>query len=97
MGDQYIKINTAGIKSGFGKTLGFLKQKKVINIIIIVLFLALLIGGSWVRLQNLDLLKDSTTGKYIPLALDPFYFLRLAETIVAFEGTTVTAGCYVDQ
>ena len=26
-------------------------------------------------------LKDATTGKYIPLALDPFYFLRIAETI----------------
>jgi len=42
----------------------------------------LLIGGSWIRLQNLPLLQDSTTGNYIPLALDPFYFLRLAETIV---------------
>ena len=43
MGEGVITINTAGIKSGFNKTFGFLKQKKVINIIIIVLFLALLI------------------------------------------------------
>ena len=33
--------------------------------------------------QNLNLLKDTTTNKYIPLALDPFYFLRIAETIVS--------------
>ena len=33
-------------------------------------------------MQNLPLLKDSTTGEYIPLALDPYYFLRVAETIV---------------
>ncbi|GAH52152.1 unnamed protein product, partial [marine sediment metagenome] len=38
------------------------------------------------RLQNLPLLKDSTTGKYIPLALDPFYFLRVAETIAEQGG-----------
>jgi len=87
MGEEDIlKINTAAIKGGFTKTLEFLKQKRVINIIIVLLFLALLIGGSWIRLQNLPLLKDSTTGEYIPLALDPFYFLRLAETIVAQGG-----------
>ena len=28
------------------------------------------------------MLKDSTTGNYIPLALDPFYFLRLAEILL---------------
>ena len=86
MGDGYIRINTAGIKNGFSKGFNFLKQKKVINIIIILLFLALLIGGSWIRVQNLPLLKDSTTGEYIPLALDPFYFLRVAETIVEQGG-----------
>ena len=84
--EDTLKINTAAIKGGFNKTLGFIKQKKVINIIVIVLFLTLLIGSSWMRLQNLPLLKDSTTGEYIPLALDPFYFLRVAETIVGEGG-----------
>lgn len=68
------------VKKYFSQTINFFKQKKVINFIIISLLLVLLIGGSWIRLQNLPLLKDSTTGKYIPLALDPFYFLRIAET-----------------
>ena len=45
-----------------------------------------MIGGSWIRLQNISLLKDSTTGEYIPLALDPFYFLRIAETILEQGG-----------
>jgi asparagine N-glycosylation enzyme membrane subunit Stt3 len=75
-------LNTAEIKKRLNKTINFFKQKKVINLIIIFLFLFLLIGSSWIRLQNLPLLKDSTSGEYIPLALDPFYFLRLAETIL---------------
>lgn len=80
------KINISAIKENINKAFIFLKQKKVINIIIIALMLFLLIGSSWIRLQNLPLLKDSTTGKYIPLALDPFYFLRLAETILEQGG-----------
>ncbi|MFC1710670.1 STT3 domain-containing protein [Nanoarchaeota archaeon] len=68
------------------KAMSFLKKKNVMNIILIIILLALLIGGSWVRLQNLPLLQDSTTGNAIPLALDPFYFLRVAETIVAEDG-----------
>jgi len=74
------------VKKGFNNTLAFFKQKKVQNILIISLFLILLIGGTWIRLQNLDLLKDSTTGEYIPVALDPFYFLRIAETLVETGG-----------
>lgn len=70
------------IKKEFGKTLSFFKQKKVISIILVLLFLVVLIGGIYVRTQNLPLLKDSTSGKTIPLALDPYYFLRMAETII---------------
>ena len=62
--------------------INFFKQKKVQNVIIIILFLSILIFSSWVRVQNLPNLIDYTTGKNIPLALDPFYFLRLAETIL---------------
>ncbi len=84
--DEEIKINVGEIKKGISKTIEFFKQKKVINILLIVLFLFLLIGSTWIRLQNLPLLKDSTTGEYLPLALDPFYFLRVAETIIEQGG-----------
>jgi len=87
------KDNKIKIKEGFTKTkdislkaFDFFKQKKVINIIIVLAFLFLLIGGVWIRTQNLNLLKDETTGKYIPLALDPYYFLRVAETMVENNG-----------
>ena len=69
------------INNYISKTTNFLKQKKVQIIITSILILAIIILGSLIRLQNLPLLKDSTTGEYIPLALDPFYFLRIAETI----------------
>ena len=69
------------ITNKLSKVADFFKQKNVQNIIIVVLLLSMLIFSSWVRLQNLPLLVDSTTGKNIPLALDPFYFLRVAETI----------------
>ena len=79
--EDSIKIDITGFKKGFEKTFVFFTQKKVINIFIIIVFILLLIGTSWIRLQNLPFLIDQTTGKNIPLALDPFYFLRVAETI----------------
>jgi len=82
--DKYFKKQE--IKKYFNQTINFLKQKKIQTIIAVVLILAIIILGSWIRLQNLPLLKDSTTGEYIPLALDPFYFLRVAETIVDTGG-----------
>lgn len=60
----------------------FFKSKKVQWAIVGILFLIILITSVNIRTSNLDLLKDTTTGEYIPLALDPFYFLRMAETIV---------------
>ncbi|RLG10675.1 hypothetical protein DRN73_07250, partial [Candidatus Pacearchaeota archaeon] len=76
------KNNIIKIKKGFSKTFDFFKQKKLLSLIAVILFLIILIGGIWVRTQNLPLLKDSTSGKNIPLALDPFYFLRIAETMI---------------
>ncbi|MFH1917634.1 MAG: STT3 domain-containing protein [Nanoarchaeota archaeon] len=64
------------------KIFSFFKSKKGQWILVGILLLAIIIFGSWIRLQNLPLLKDQTTGEYIPIALDPFYFLRIAETIV---------------
>jgi asparagine N-glycosylation enzyme membrane subunit Stt3 len=86
MSDDSININIGGIKEGFGKLKSFFSQKKVLNVLFIIFFLAILITGSWIRTQNLPLLVDSTTGEYIPTALDPFYFLRLSETLLA-EGS----------
>ncbi|MBT4376327.1 hypothetical protein HOD29_03050 [archaeon] len=70
------------LKKDLKKVVDFLSQKKVQNIILLVLFLLILFSGTYIRLQNLDLLKDATTGEQIPLALDPFYFLRMAETML---------------
>ena len=69
-------------KETITKATDFVKQPKVINTIIIILFLAILISSVYIRLQNIPLLIDQTTGEYIPLALDPYYFLRVSETIV---------------
>ncbi|MBU1129231.1 MAG: hypothetical protein KJ949_01210, partial [Nanoarchaeota archaeon] len=68
-------------KKFWKKTCSFLKQKKVQNALVIIALLAIIVLGTWIRVQNLPLLKDSTTGEYIPLALDPFYFLRISETL----------------
>jgi asparagine N-glycosylation enzyme membrane subunit Stt3 len=76
---EFFEDSKSNIKNFFS----FFTQKKTINFIIIILFLLLLVGSSWMRLQNLPHLRDSTTGEYIPLALDPFYFLRVVETMVA--------------
>ncbi|NPE27130.1 hypothetical protein HNV12_03960 [Methanococcoides sp. SA1] len=54
-----------------------------------ILFIVLMMSSS-IRLSNWDLLTDSTTGEKIPLALDPYYFLRVAETIVETDGEMST-------
>ena len=61
-------------------------NKKYQWIATIVVLFTLLILSSSIRLSNWDLLTDSTTGEKIPLALDPYYFLRQAETIVETDG-----------
>ena len=38
--------------------------------------------GAFIRTRNLNLLKDVTTGNYIPLALDPHSFTRYARFII---------------
>ncbi len=70
------------IKIDWKKSLEIFENKKVMNILVILLLLVLLIWGASIRTQNIPLLKDQTTGEYIPLALDPFYFLRIAETML---------------
>ena len=51
----------------------------------LILLMALFMSSS-IRVSNWDLLTDQTTGEKIPLALDPFYFLRISETIVENGG-----------
>lgn len=60
--------------------------KKLIIGIVAVIFLALLVSGSMVRFSNWDLLNDKTTGEKVPLALDPYYFMRVAETKMSNNG-----------
>lgn len=64
------------------KFLKIIKNKKVQWAVAGVALLIILILGSLIRVSNLPLLVDQTTGENIPLALDPFYFLRLSQTIV---------------
>lgn len=54
-------------------------------LVILALLVVLFISSS-IRLSNLPLLIDQTTGEEIPIALDPFYFLRVAQTYVANDG-----------
>ncbi len=81
------KIDFNKIKNKTKKVFSFLKQKKILNIILISLLILVIVGGVIIRTQNLTLLKDSTTGESIPLALDPFYFIRVAETIIDNGGS----------
>ena len=57
----------------------FIKKKKDW---IVYIVLAIIIGfGIHIRTQNLGNLKDVTSGKYIPMALDPHIFLKYANII----------------
>jgi len=62
-------------------SLGFIYNSKFQWTLVLLTLLFIICLSSYIRLQNLELLVDTTTGKNIPLALDPFYFLRLAEVI----------------
>ena len=62
------------------KVFSYLKKDK--NLIIWGIFIIIAWFGYYIRTQNLPLLKDITTGKFIPLALDPYAFLRYAKTIL---------------
>ena len=73
-----------GIKNSLEEKYEYLgplfKNKKFRVGLVVVLLLAVIIMGAWVRTLNMPLLEDSTTGEKIPLALDPYWFLRIAET-----------------
>lgn len=60
-------------------------DKKYQTAFVLILFLATLFVGANMRMQPVTNgnLIDPTTGDYVPLALDPFYFLRHAEVLLA--------------
>ena len=70
------------MKEQIKATIDYLKQPKVSWAIVLIMLLVVISITASIRLSNVPLLIDSTTGKAIPTALDPFYFLRLAETIL---------------
>lgn len=84
--ESEISMNVGMIKESFVETKKFFMRKDIQIIFTIILLLIIIIISSSIRLQNIDLLKDQTTGEYIPVALDPFYFLRIAETILDNNG-----------
>ncbi|MCH8945297.1 MAG: hypothetical protein IIA85_00020 [Nanoarchaeota archaeon] len=86
MSDESIQINLSQVKKLFDFTKKSLKDKRVQWVITLIVLFGILFISSSIRTSNLDLLKDSTTEEYIPLALDPYYFLRVSETYVANDG-----------
>lgn len=68
-------------KEGFKSAINFLKKNKIQWTIIIIFFLGILISSTFMRVQNTDLLVDSTSGQRILIELDSHYFLRVAEAI----------------
>jgi asparagine N-glycosylation enzyme membrane subunit Stt3 len=70
------------LKKYFTQTKDFLSNKKVQNILVIVLFLSVLVFGAYIRIQSLPNLTDPTTGDYTPLDLDSYYFLRHSQTLL---------------
>jgi asparagine N-glycosylation enzyme membrane subunit Stt3 len=79
-------VDSKELKEYSEQVFDFFKDKKVQNIIVIVLLIATIFLGAYIRLQALPNLIDPTTGDYTPLALDPYYFLRVSETLLETGG-----------
>ncbi len=75
-------------KKYFASAKKVVQNKKFQNILVAILFLLVLFVGVNIRIQPIvnGNLIDKTTGDYTPLALDPYYFLRIAETLVENNG-----------
>jgi len=69
------------------KALDFFKNKKSWFMYLVLAVIAYL--GYFLRTRNIGYLTDVTTGQYIPLALDPFAFLKYVEYI--FENGSLMA------
>ena len=77
------------LKKSWSNLKEIFSEKKFQWIIFGILFLSVLVMGTLIRIQPITNgnLIDSTTGDYIPLALDPYYFLRISETLIQNNGT----------
>ncbi len=81
MSDE-IKLNLDSTKKLIKKATNWFNEDRNVKILFLVLLATLIVVGVLIRIQNISLLVDHTTGNYIPLALDPFYWLREATTIL---------------
>jgi len=70
------------MKKELNSIVNYVKQPKVAWTLVAILFFLVISITATIRTSNIPLLVDSTNGEVIPTALDPFYFLRLAETIL---------------
>jgi asparagine N-glycosylation enzyme membrane subunit Stt3 len=85
MEEEKIEISIPNTKKTIGRTIEFLKQKKVITTLVVIFLIAMLFFSSWIRTTNIPNLKDVTTGNYtLGPDLDPFLYLRVAHEIVDF-------------
>lgn len=75
------------LKKGVNEKITPILNNKKLQIILTIIILAVIIFlASSARTGNINNLKDQTSGKWIPLDLDSYYFLRIAETIDANGG-----------
>ena len=63
------------------------ENRKLQIILTIIVLVVIVFFTANARTGNLNNLKDQTTGKWIPMDLDSYYFLRIAETMEANGGT----------
>ncbi len=83
--EDAIEVNTRGTKEIFERGVGFLRQKKIINVLAIIALIAIIIFSSAIRTTNIPDLKDVTTGEYtLGPDLDPFLYLRVAHEIIDY-------------
>lgn len=78
--EDKVEAQDIDLKEQRDKVVSFVKNKW--HYITYILLAAIIWFGAFIRTRNLGLLKDSVTGKYIPLALDPHVFLRYAQYLV---------------
>jgi asparagine N-glycosylation enzyme membrane subunit Stt3 len=78
--DEADNSEEVDLKEKREQLINFLRQKK--NWIVYVILGVIIWFGSFIRTRNLGLLRDATTGKYLPLALDPHIFLKYAQYIL---------------
>jgi len=62
------------------EVIDFIKNPKFQISLTVILFLIILISSTQIRLSNIPILKDQTTGEYTTNDLDSLYFYRIAET-----------------